>query len=70
MSEKCIIVFILLHDINYISVLPYEFHVVQLSYNAYVSVAVCLLFHEVTNCSCSGRRRRDCNTFKKDLGLF
>ncbi len=75
MSENCILVFILLHDINYISVLPYEFHVVQLSYNAYVSLAVCLLFHEgkqniFTNCSCSGSRRRDCNTFKKDLGLF
>ncbi len=75
MSKKCILVFILLHDINDISVLPYEFHVVHLSYNAYVSLAVCLLFHEgkqkiFTNCSCSGSRRRDCNTFKKDLGLF
>ncbi len=75
MSEKCILVFILLHYINDISVLPYEFHVVHLSYNAYVSLSVCLLFHEgkqkiFTNCSCSGNRRRDCNTFKKDLGLF
>ncbi len=74
MSNKCILVFILLHDIKYISVLPYEFHVVQLSY-AYVSLAVCVLFHEgkqkiFTNCSSSGSRRRDCNTFKKDLGLF
>ncbi len=74
MSEKFILIFILLHDINDISVLPYEFHVVQLSCNAYVSLAVCLLFHEgkqkiFTNCSCSGSRR-DCNTFKKDLGLF
>ncbi len=46
MSNKCILVFILLHDINDISVLPYEFHVVHLSYNDYVSLAVCLLFHE------------------------
>ncbi len=38
--------FILLHYINDISVLPYEFHVVHLSYNAYVSLSVCLLFHE------------------------
>ncbi len=75
MSEKCILVFILLHDTNDISVLPYEFNVVQLSYNAYV----CLLQF---TCSFMKESRRflqtvlvqeaeeETNTFKKDLGLF
>ncbi len=36
--KKNNIVFILLHDINYISVLPYECSVVHLSYNNYVSL--------------------------------
>ncbi len=36
--KKSILVLILLHDINYISVLPYESPVVHLSYNDYVSL--------------------------------
>ncbi len=46
MSEKCILVFILLHDINDISVLPYEFHVVHLSYNAYHLQFACSFMKE------------------------
>ncbi len=74
MSEKCIIVFILLHDINDISVLPYEFHVVQLSYNAYVSLSVACSFMKESRRFLQTvlvqEAEEETDTFKKDLGLF
>ncbi len=77
-KEQCqkdlFLLFILLDDINYIIVLPYEFHVVQLSYNAYVSLVVCLLCNEgkqkfLQTVLVQGAEE-ETNTFKKDLSLF
>ncbi len=47
---------------------------IQLSYNACVTCSLLTLSWRkaevFTNCSCSGRWRRDCNTFKRDCNLF
>ncbi len=44
--KKFVLYAILLHDINYIIVLSYEFHIIFNCLIIHVSLVVCLLFHE------------------------
>ncbi len=44
--KKFVLYAILLHDINYIIVLSYEFHIILNCLIMHVSLVVCLLFHE------------------------